>query len=201
MGCFCFVSFGRTVSSMLLHKKKLVTEVTWGWRKFKVIGEEIVNEQKWLHFAMQFLSTQKGYDFMMSAMEHRLFACRGGLLHGIHGNILIHIIPHPPPYSSEKVEMLWHDFCLPQTSFHHLDWLVDWLINLQEWWIPVAWCLSCLTHSIAVTRWLQRPQKRRQKRVVESDDPMGVGRELKGVLRWMKGRLFSTFFWLRSGFG
>lgn len=80
MGCFCFVSFGRTVSSMLLQKKKLVTEVTWGWRKFKVISEEIVNEQKSLHFAMPFLSTQKGYDFVMSAMKHWLFAFWGGVL-------------------------------------------------------------------------------------------------------------------------
>lgn len=184
MGCFCFVSFGRTVSSMLLQKKKLVTEVTWGWRNFKVISEEIVNEQKSLHFAMPFLSTQNGYDFVMSAMKHWLFAFWGGLLDSWiswHYCLDTHHSTCTAIFIRKKLKC--YDMISVCHNHHSTTWIGWWfnvVINPEEWWIPVAWCLSCLTHSIAVTRWLQRPQKRDKKRMVESDDPVGVDRELTG---------------------
>ena len=196
MGCFCFASFGRTVSSILLHKKKLVTEVTGGWRKFKVISEEIVNEQKWLHFAMPFLSTQKGYDFVMSAMKRLAWFMDFMALLPWYTSFHMH-----PIFIRKKLKC--HDMISTCHNHHSTTWIGWWfhvVINLQEWWIPVAWCLSYLTHSIAVTRWLQRPRKRRQKRVVESDDPMGVGRELQGFWGGWKAGYSRRFCWLRSGF-
>ena len=201
MDCFCFVSFGRTVSSILLHKKKLVTEVTLGWGKFKVISEEIVNEQKWLHFAMHFLSTQKGYDFAKSAMKHWLFAFGEDFVHGFHGVITsIHIIPHPPHFHQKKLRC--HDMISVCHNHDSTNGLVGGLVVINPRnggfrWLDAFFAWHTVSQSPGDCRGHKNATKTGGGIRWSDEGP----KELKGVLRWMKGRLFSTFFWLRSGFG
>ena len=129
----------------------------------------------------------------------------GRIVSWIHGITSIHTFSTSTPFHQKKWNvMTW--FLFPTKIVQPMDWLVDCWFSLvawlprschepEEWWIRVAWCLSCLTHSIAVTRWLQRPLFR-QKRVVERwsqgntggfevDERQGCSRVFLGVKEWI----------------